>query len=116
MGDGISHAFGGTYFGGRRMSEEEKENQKRKFQETQDNIIKELKEERIYQDEKWGPEFDNINNINDWVSYMITYLGRATDIKEVENQRKFIKKATAIGLAALETFDRNGKFVRRRYD
>lgn len=80
-------------------------------------IFTEIENERTYQDNKWGVESDNKNTINDWVAYITTYCGQAAKYGATEDeQRKQLLKAVAIGVAALERFDVNGKFPKRHYD
>jgi len=82
-----------------------------------EKIFEEIKNEREYQDEKWGTEFDDKNTLNDWVSYIVTYAGRATEYdRTAEEQRKYMIKVAALAVAALETFDRNNGFAPRHYD
>lgn len=82
-----------------------------------DEIFNELKQEREYQDKKWGTEFDDKNTVNDWGTYINIYLAKATDMKATkEQQREAMRKVAALSLAALESFERNGKFAARHYD
>lgn len=81
------------------------------------NVYDEIKEEREYQDIKWGTEFDNKNTLNDWCSYIVNYLGRAvTMFNNPKDQRLALIKVAALAVAALESFDRNGGFPPRHYD
>jgi hypothetical protein len=80
-------------------------------------ILLDILAERDYQDEMWGQAFDNNNTINDWVSYITRYCGRATCMDaDTENQREAMVKVAALAVAALEAFDRNGKFAPRHYE
>lgn len=82
-----------------------------------DKIFKEIEIERIYQEERWGVDFDNKNNINDWVSYINTYTGQASKItSDKAEQRRQLLKAVTIGIAALERFDDNDGFPPRHYE
>lgn len=80
-------------------------------------IFLEISNERDYQDTKWGQEFDDKNTLNDWSTYINQYLAKASKMgvsKDV--QRTALLKAVTIGVAALETFDRNGCFAQRHFD
>ena len=81
------------------------------------SILEEIKAERVYQDQKWGTDFDNKNTINDWVTYITQYATKAATMGlSKDEQRKFILKTATLGVAALETFDRNNGFAPRHYD
>lgn len=82
-----------------------------------EKIFEEISKERDYQNSKWGTEFDDKNTLNDWVSYMNIYLGQASkiDSNPTEQERQLLKAVT-IGVAALETLYRNGKFADRHYE
>jgi hypothetical protein len=80
-------------------------------------VLEEVRKERVYQDKQWGHGFDDKNTMNDWASYMMQYLGKAVDMKTpVEEARMYFLKATTLGIAALETYDRNGNWAPRHYD
>ena len=82
-----------------------------------EQIFSEIDAEREHQDGKWGNEFDDQNTVNDWAAYMNIYLSKATTMGAAQEQvRESILKVTAIGVAALEGFDRNGGFAKRHYD
>ncbi len=82
-----------------------------------DKIFEQIKNERIYQDKKWGTDFDNANTVNDWAAYIANYTGRATSIGLVPlEQRAGMLEVAALAIAALEAFDRNGEFPPRHYD
>jgi len=81
------------------------------------NVYEELKAEREYQDGKWGHAFDDNNTLNDWMQYINIHGSKAAAVgNSKEEQRKQMIKVTALGIAALETFDRNGGFAPRHYD
>lgn len=81
------------------------------------SIIDEIKTERTYQDQKWGTTFDDKNTINDWVTYITQYATKAVAMGiSKDDQRKFLLKTATLGVAALETFDRNKGFAPRHYD
>lgn len=80
-------------------------------------VLREIAEERKYQDEKWGTTFDDKNTVNDWGTYINIYLAKATTMGATEEEkRKQLLKVAALAVAALETFDRNGGFPARHYD
>lgn len=69
--------------------------------------------ERIYQDEKWGTEFDALNTPNDWVAFIARFLGKAITLPW--NQSLFrlaILKVAALCVAVLE----RDSFADRHYD
>lgn len=68
-------------------------------------IFRAIEDERTYQDEIWGRDFDQCNTINDWSAFIVNYLGRAVAAENVDNpgaQRKALIKVAAICVAALE--------------
>lgn len=80
-------------------------------------LIISLLNERSYQQEKWGTEFDDKNTLNDWVTYIVRYAGNAAEMGMTpETQREQLRKVAALAIAAIETFDRNGGFPPRHYD
>ena len=80
-------------------------------------ILQEIREEREYQDGKWGTEFDDKNTLNDWAAYINVYLGKCVTMKSnPEEQRKQMKKVATLAVAAMEAFDRNGHFPPRHYE
>lgn len=81
------------------------------------SIINEIIAERVYQDNKWGTEFDDQNTINDWGTYINIYLAKATNMAaSAAEQRKQLVKVATLAVAAIQTFDRNGQFPGRHYD
>jgi len=80
-------------------------------------IYNEIENERAYQDQKWGDEFDRKNTLNDWVSYINIYTGQASKMDTPKDeQRRQLLKAVTIGVAALERFDADNGFAPRHYD
>ena len=83
-------------------------------------IFAELEAERSHQDKVWGSEFDDRNTINDWIAYLVKYLGRAisaagTSDKDASDGigfRNAIKKVAALCIAILE----RGAYAPRHYD
>lgn len=81
------------------------------------NIAEQIRAERLYQDSRWGTEFDGKNTINDWGTFIGIYLAKATDMSaSSDTQRKQLLKVATLAVAALEAFDRNGGFAARHYD
>ena len=80
-------------------------------------ILEEIREERDYQDDRWGIEFDDQNTINDWLTYMMIYGGQAARMdSQPSTQRRNLVKVAALAVAALESFDRNRRFAPRHYE
>lgn len=80
-------------------------------------VLEDIKAERDYQDSRWGTEFDDKNTINDWVTYIATYCGRASSFSaSPSQQRRDMLKVAALAVAACEAFDRNGNFAPRHYE
>lgn len=81
------------------------------------SIQQEVAQERLYQDQKWGHEFDDKNTLNDWNTYLGIYAAKATALGTPSaEQRAQMVKVAAIAVAALEAFDRNNGFPARHYD
>lgn len=70
------------------------------------NVYDAIKQERDYQNEKWGKHNDDFNTINDWIAFITDYSGRA----RVNNPRGQLIKVAALAVAAIETYDRNNGF------
>ncbi len=84
---------------------------------SRETIFSEIKDERIYQDGKWGTKFDDQNTYNDWMSYVCMYLSDGGKmINPQEKQRVGLVKAASLCVAALEAFDRNNGMSPRHYD
>lgn len=81
---------------------------------TRNEFLDKITEEREYQDTKWGPDFDDLNTVNDWVVYIAKYAGYASS-----GDRDFhvaMVKVAAICCAAVETYERLGGLEPRHYD
>ena len=78
-------------------------------------ILEEIKEERDYQDTRHGIDFDDKNGLDNWIRYIITYCGRASQ-GPPSIQRRGMLKVAAIAVAACEAFDRNGSFPPHYYE
>jgi hypothetical protein len=83
-----------------------------------EKILKEIDTERKYQEKKWGNEFDNKNNANDWVAYTACYLGKALTFPwDGHRYRTMMIKVAALAVAAIENYDRlGGNIAKRHYD
>lgn len=68
--------------------------------------------EREYQS-KWPPEFDNANTPNDWVSYIVKYLGQSVTLPwNRVTFRTAMVKVAALAVAVLE----REEYSPRHYD
>ena len=89
---------------------------------TIENIVNEVKTERLRQGDMWGKAFDEQNTPNDWVAFITRYVSEgAYDGWECsytpERFRRCLVKAAALCCAAIETMDRqNGHLAPRHYD
>lgn len=80
-------------------------------------VLEEIRAEREYQDGEWGTKFDDNNTLNDWVTYIMIYMGQAAGMEaSPEDQRKNMLKAATLAVAAVESFDRNEQFAPRHYE
>lgn len=81
--------------------------------ETRKIIFEAIDHEREYQDGKWGEEFDSKNTPNDWVAYLVAYLGKAVTLPwKEETFRLMLVKVAALCVAALE----RSNYPARHYD
>jgi len=81
-----------------------------------DNILQEIKDERAYQDGRWGGHaHDDQHGPNEWIAFITAYAGKAfyccdehpADL--LEFRRNMIKVA-ALAVAAVEWADRKDFF------
>ena len=85
-------------------------------------IFDEIDNERKRQDELWGYEFDDKNNPNDWVTFVVRYLSKAADDRVIKhedfekNYRLNMVKAATIIIAAIEAYDRSQGTIKRHYE
>lgn len=84
---------------------------------SREKIFKVMSGERDYQNERWGPDFDDKNTKNDWVSYICRYAcsGAAMD----QDTSEFVDamfKVAALAVAAIEAGARNDGYPLRHYD
>jgi hypothetical protein len=89
-----------------------------KLMVTVEGIAAEVFKEREYQQSKWGNKFDKKNTANDWVAYIVSYLGRAVTMPWAPLQfRTMLVKTAALCFAAIEWHDRKkGRMPKRHYD
>lgn len=83
-----------------------------------DRITEEIVAERKYQQAKWGNKFDKLNTPNDWVCYIVQYLGKAVTLPwDAPTFRKMLVKVATLCFAAIEWHDRtDGEMPKRHYD
>jgi hypothetical protein len=82
-----------------------------------DKVFQEIRTEREYQDTLWGIDFDDKNDLDNWVRYIVTYCGRASNFQaSPSQQRRDMMKIAAIAVGACEAFDRNNGFPPRHYE
>lgn len=83
-----------------------------------EGILEDIRKEREYQQHKWGDDFDIKNTPNDWITYIICYLGKAVTMpwNPCVFRASLVKVAT-LCCAAIEWCDKtNGKMPKRHYD
>ena len=87
------------------------------------DIFAKIDKEREHQDQTWGHEFDDKNTVNDWLTYMAIYQARAaemdreTKVLDIDQVKKNVLKSITIGVAMLETIERNENSIApRHYD
>jgi hypothetical protein len=80
-------------------------------------ILGEIEAERQYQERRWSTEFDDKNDLDNWVRYIVEYSARASSAQSPPSQqRRDLLKVAALAVAACEAFDRNGNFPPRHYE
>lgn len=80
-------------------------------------ILGEIEAERRYQEKRWNLDFDDKNDLDNWVCNIVGYCVRAACIQaSPSKQRRDLLKVAAIAVAACEAFDRNGNFPPRHYE
>jgi hypothetical protein len=75
-----------------------------------------VESERVYQENRWGSDFDDKNTVNDWVSYITAYAGRAVQADTPKDAYIQLMKVGTLAVAAMESFNRNNGFPPRHYD
>jgi hypothetical protein len=83
-----------------------------------ERIFAQISAEREYQNGRWGNEFDKKNTPNDWVTYIVCYLGKAVTLPWNGPQfRSALVKVAALAVAAIEWYDAtDGNMPKRHYD
>lgn len=77
------------------------------------DIFKKIDHERDYQEQKWGPKFDKRNTPNDWVAYLVQYVGKAVTLPfDINAFRLAVFKVAALCVAILE----REQYAKRHYD
>lgn len=81
------------------------------------DVIREIQEEIRRSSTLWGENFDDKNSANDWVSYVIVYLGQAVRLPWYKERFcENMIKAAGLCISALKTFYRNDGLPKRHYD
>lgn len=81
------------------------------------HIFEQIDKERAYQNERFGVAFDDRNTVNDWATWINNYLTRATDMSAPPSQQyAALVKVASLAVAALEAFERNGRFAFRHFE
>jgi hypothetical protein len=83
-----------------------------------EQALNDIREERNYQQERWGDAFDEKNTPNDWIAYITAYAGKAVTMPwNAETFRKMLVEVACLCCAAIEWCDRtNGSMAKRHYD
>lgn len=80
---------------------------------TREEILQEVIQERQYQNGKWGADFDQLNTPNDWVAYLVAYVGKSVTLPWNRAEfRKRVIQVAALCFAILERED----YAPRHYD
>ena len=80
---------------------------------TRQGILQEIITERDYQNLKWGADFDRLNTPNDWVAYLVAYVGKAVTLPWNRDEfRARVLQVAALCFAILERED----YAPRHYD
>lgn len=91
----------------------------RKFKNIADDVILELDYAQ-----KWGPEFDKKNTLNDWATFITMYATdaaklskseRGAEPRPMEESRKLLIKAAGLCFSAIKSIDAGGP-APRHYD
>jgi hypothetical protein len=76
----------------------------------QRRVLDDVLRERDYQRGRWGTDHDTLHSKFEWVSIMVTWLGKAASSAiggDSNGFRKRMVQVSAISLAAIESVDRN---------
>ena len=65
---------------------------------------------------QWGQDFDDKNTLNDWVTYVDIYLGKAAAMGATPDEiRRNLRKAAGLAVSAFIQFTNKG-FAPRHYE
>lgn len=83
-----------------------------------DVFIDKMCEEREYQIERWGEEFDKKNTPNDWTAFITKYAGQTVTLPwDAEQFQKQLVKVATLCAAAYKWCGRtDGNMPKRHYD
>ncbi|MFW6311016.1 MAG: hypothetical protein ACOC1K_02150 [Nanoarchaeota archaeon] len=116
MSDGITEVRKGSYFD---KNEKKLEKVFYKASNEQLEIFDLVLQEREYQKNKWGKEFDTEHTINDWATFINRYVSKAASDHgdEIEETKESLIKVAALAFAALESIkENNNTLPKRHYD
>ena len=72
-----------------------------------DKVLEEIKAEREYQEKRWGTANDDLNTSNDWITYIVKYVGKGYTFPFTAVAfRKSMVQVAALAVAAIEWTDR----------
>lgn len=79
-------------------------------------ILDEIGREIERAKKEWGEEFDRKNNLDNWIAYVVKYLGKAAAMgATIEEQETNLRKAAGILISAIDMMRREG-FQPRHYE
>ena len=91
--------------------------ERRNAMDNLDRIFEYVKAELLYANDKWGTDFDDKNTLNDWINYIVIYLGHAGSMGTPKaEQRVAMIKALGLCMSAIDSFDRNDGWAPRHYE
>lgn len=82
---------------------------------TRAEIFEVINDEREYQDKRWGTEFDYKNTMNDWISYITRYLGKAQVLDRNAGLGEFRQNMFKVAALAVAALEQDG-YAARHYD
>lgn len=69
-------------------------------------IANEMASEQLRAEKQWDFDFDKKNTLNDWITYIVVYLGKAGSMRTpVKNRRPALIKAGGLLISALKAMD-----------
>jgi len=82
-----------------------------------ETIFDEIIKECARAGKMWGSDFDDNNTLNDWITYVVMYLGKAAYHGATPNEvHKNLIKAAGLLISAIGTELDNEGFAPRHYD